>query len=143
MRQLAVEEKKKKDADKKRAHEKRVARDTLEKCRRAQAREGLPLNPLPARRRRRTMRGWRSGWASVPRPDFGLSQPRWVYRAARTCPHKGQQRPCERRGCRASQALSLQLQRKWWPWRRRQPPRPRWLPRSSWMRGLPSRSRCP
>lgn len=34
---------KKKDAEKKRAHEKRAARDELEKHRRAQEREGLPL----------------------------------------------------------------------------------------------------
>jgi hypothetical protein len=43
-RRLATEQqKKKKDEEKKRAHEKRAARDELEKHRRAQEREGLPL----------------------------------------------------------------------------------------------------
>jgi hypothetical protein len=44
VRRLAAEEKKrKKDEVKKRAHKRMVARDLLEKHRRAQAREGLPL----------------------------------------------------------------------------------------------------
>jgi hypothetical protein len=40
---LAAEKNKKKDTNKKRTRKKMVARDTLEKCRRAQAMEGLPL----------------------------------------------------------------------------------------------------
>lgn len=46
---MATEEKqKKKAADKKRAHKKMMACDTLEKCRRAKAREGLPLEASPS-----------------------------------------------------------------------------------------------
>lgn len=48
MRQLAVEEKKKKDADKKRARKKMLVHDALEKRRKAQAREGLPLEASPS-----------------------------------------------------------------------------------------------
>jgi hypothetical protein len=44
----AVEKKKKKDADKKWSRHKMVARDALVKCRRAQAREGLPLEASPS-----------------------------------------------------------------------------------------------
>jgi hypothetical protein len=49
VRQLAAEEKKrKKDEAKKQAHKRMVARDSLEKSRRAQAREGLPLEASPS-----------------------------------------------------------------------------------------------
>jgi hypothetical protein len=48
-RLLAVEDKKKKkDAHKKRAYKKMLACDALEKCRRAHAREGLPLEASPS-----------------------------------------------------------------------------------------------
>jgi hypothetical protein len=46
-RRVAAEEKKKKDAEKARARERRRARDTLEKLRRRQEREGLPREPSP------------------------------------------------------------------------------------------------
>jgi hypothetical protein len=47
-RRVAAEEKKrKKDAEKARAHERRRARDALEKLRRQQEREGLPREPSP------------------------------------------------------------------------------------------------
>ena len=47
-RRVAAEEKKrKKDAEKARAHERRRARDALEKLRRRQEREGLPREPSP------------------------------------------------------------------------------------------------
>jgi hypothetical protein len=46
-RRVAVEEKKKKDAEKARARERRWARDALEKRRRQQEREGLPREPSP------------------------------------------------------------------------------------------------
>jgi hypothetical protein len=45
---VAEEQKQKKDEAKRRAHKKRVARDSLEKRRRAQAREGLPLKSSPS-----------------------------------------------------------------------------------------------
>jgi hypothetical protein len=45
---LAAKEKKKKHADKKRAHQKRVAHDALEKRRRVPDRDGLPLEPSPS-----------------------------------------------------------------------------------------------
>jgi hypothetical protein len=44
---LAAKEEKKKDEEKKRAHKKMLACDSLEKRRRAQAREGLPLEASP------------------------------------------------------------------------------------------------
>jgi hypothetical protein len=48
VRRLAAEkEKEKKDAEKARARERMRARDALEKRRRRQARDGLPLEPLP------------------------------------------------------------------------------------------------
>jgi hypothetical protein len=46
-RRVAAEEKKKKDAEKARAHDRRRARDALEKLRRRQEREGLPREPSP------------------------------------------------------------------------------------------------
>jgi hypothetical protein len=46
-RVAAEEEKKKKDAEKARAHERTRARDALEKLRRRQEREGLPREPSP------------------------------------------------------------------------------------------------
>jgi hypothetical protein len=46
-RRVAAEEKKKKDAEKARARERRWARDALEKLRRRQEREGLPREPSP------------------------------------------------------------------------------------------------
>jgi hypothetical protein len=46
-RRVAAEEKKKKDAEKARAHERTWAQDALEKLRRRQEREGLPREPLP------------------------------------------------------------------------------------------------
>jgi hypothetical protein len=46
-RVAAEEKKKKKDAEKARAHERMRARDALEKLRRRQEREGLPREPLP------------------------------------------------------------------------------------------------
>lgn len=49
VRRLAAEEKKKKkDVDKKRTHQKRATHNILEKHRRAQAREGMPLEPSPS-----------------------------------------------------------------------------------------------
>jgi hypothetical protein len=49
VRRLAAEEqKRKKDEAKRWARKKMVARDLLEKCRRAQAREGLPLESSPS-----------------------------------------------------------------------------------------------
>jgi hypothetical protein len=46
-RVAAEEKKKKKDAEKARAHERMRARDALEKLRRRQEREGLPREPSP------------------------------------------------------------------------------------------------
>jgi hypothetical protein len=46
-RRVAAEEKKKKDAEKARARERKRARDALEKLRRRQEREGLPREPSP------------------------------------------------------------------------------------------------
>jgi hypothetical protein len=49
VRRLTIEEnKRKKDEAKKRAHKRMVARDSLEKHNRAQAREGLPLEASPS-----------------------------------------------------------------------------------------------
>jgi hypothetical protein len=45
---LAAEEKKKKDADKKRARKKMLAHDALEKRHRAQTWEGIPLEASPS-----------------------------------------------------------------------------------------------
>jgi hypothetical protein len=46
-RLTAEKEKEKKDAEKARARERMRAREALEKCRRRQARDGLPLEPSP------------------------------------------------------------------------------------------------
>jgi hypothetical protein len=77
---IAEEKKKKKDEEKKRAHKKMLGRDALEKHHRAQAREGYYSKPLPARRNTTTTmmmgRGWKSVWASAPRPDSGPHWPR-------------------------------------------------------------------
>jgi hypothetical protein len=84
VRRLTAEEKKK-DEEKKQAHKKMLARDALEKCRRAQAREGLPLEASLSTEGDddddddREGMEVRMGFSS----EVGLGRPRRVHLAAR------------------------------------------------------------
>jgi hypothetical protein len=73
---LAAEEKKKNEA-KRRAREKRVTHNAIEKCRRAHEREGLPLEASPSTDDdAKEEEGRRSGWASAPRSGSSRSRSR-------------------------------------------------------------------
>lgn len=92
---------------------KRAAHDALEKRRRAQEREGLPLEASPSMDATTTimimMRGWRSGWASSLRLGSDSSLPRWARLLARTCRCSGLRRLYlySRRRHLSSQAYTL------------------------------------
>jgi hypothetical protein len=75
-------EEKKNDKEKKWACKSMMAHDSLEKRRRAQAREGLPLEASLSTEEEdddEVMRGWRSAWASAPEvgpsPMLALADP--------------------------------------------------------------------
>jgi hypothetical protein len=100
VRWLAAEEKKKKkkDEEKKWACKKMLARNALEKCRRAQAREGLPLEASPSTEEDDNDdddgEGMEVCMGLSPRSGFGPHWPWWAPLAAWPHRHRGQQRPC-------------------------------------------------
>jgi hypothetical protein len=118
VRRLAAEEqKRKKDEAKRWAHRKMVALDALEKHRRAQAREGLPLKSSPSTKEddddddddddegMEVHAGFspEAGLSSAPAPR--------ALPAAQTFPRRGWHHPCSGAWASASLLSSLPMQR--------------------------------